>query len=260
MAMRRCCIVMPAYGEASHLTTLIPSLFAQQSRVRGSELWVLVVDGDSPDGTAALIESQMDAHPRLRLLQGAKYGLGDAYQRGFAHARASLAPDLVVQMDADWQHDPAALPGLIEACSPPVEIAIGSRFIAGGRTPSYSRRRRITSLAGGWLLEHAAGLPPLHDYTSGFRCLRAELAWSLVERCRRDGLARRGYAFQSSLIAEALLSGTCIQEIPIVFGSRRHGRSKLRWRDYWEFAVNLRRLRRRARTQTRSAAAATAGG
>ncbi len=257
--MRRCCVVLPAYCEARHLSSLLPALFAQQANLPGDELWVVVVDDDSPDGTAILVETLIATHPRLRLLQGAKRGLGEAYQRGFAHARASLAPDLLVQMDADWQHDPAALPGLISACHAPVDIAIGSRFTPGGLTPAFSARRRAVSRAGNRLLHGWAGLPYLADYTSGFRCLRAELAWQLVERCRQDGLARRGYAFQSSLIAEALLGGARIVEVPIAFGTRRHGRSKLRARDYWEFALNLRRLRRRVRSQPPAAAATPAG-
>ncbi len=247
--MRRCCVVLPAYCEARPLATLLPALFAQQARLADCELWALVVDDGSPDGTALVVEELIAAHPRLRLLEGAKRGLGDAYQRGFAHARASLAPELLVQMDADWQHDPAALPELIAACRPPVDIVIGSRFAPGGATPAFSARRRATSRLGSRLLHEWAGLPRLADYTSGFRCLRAELAWQLVERCRQDGLARRGYAFQSSLIAEALLGGAQVIEIPIVFGARRHGQSKLGAGDYWEFARNLGRLRRRARAQ-----------
>lgn len=237
---------MPTYNEARHLPVLIPQVFAQAELLGGYELWVLVVDDHSPDDSARVLGELQGQHERLRVLGGAKQGLGVAYQRGFAYAREQLGAELLVQMDGDRQHDPAALPYLVHACAEGVGAVVGSRFVAGGETPTFSRRRRWTSIAGNWLIHKYAGLPHLHDYTSGYRCLDGRLAELCVARCRADGLATRGYAFQSSLIAEFLLSGAAVVELPIIFGRREFGESKLTRQDYWEFVVNLQRLRKKA--------------
>lgn len=238
-----CCVILPAYCEAANLGGLLEGIFAQAASVPEVELWALVVDDNSPDGTLALLERLAEEYPRLRWIRGARQGLGAAYQRGFRWALAKLAPELLVQMDADGQHDPAALPSLVRACRAGVGAVVGSRFAPGGTTPAFSLRRRLTSRAGNGLIRRVGGLPPLHDYTSGYRCLEAQVASRALAACERDQLARRGYAFQSSLIAEVLLSGAAVAEVPIQFGVRRHGRSKLQWADYIEFALNLRRLR-----------------
>lgn len=243
----RCCVVLPTYQEAEHLRQLIPEIFAQAELLPQHELWVLVVDDNSPDHTAEVLREQAARYPRLRVLQGEKQGLGVAYQRGFAHAMATLAPALLVQMDGDLQHDPAALPYLINSCRGSVGVVIGSRFAPGGATPAFSRRRRWTSLLGNWLVHRATGLPKLYDYTSGFRCLDATLAAAGLAACGRDRLAARGYAFQSSFLCELLWQGVKALELPITFGQRAHGRSKLSRRDYIEFLLNLRRLRARRR-------------
>lgn len=245
--MPRCCVVIPTYREALHLTSLLPEVFAQQAQIPSHELWVVVVNDDAPDGSNAVLDGLQAAHPRLQVLHGPKQGLGVAYARGFAHAMATLAPNLLVQMDGDWQHDPRMLPILVRHCAPPVAAVIGSRFAPGGSTPTFSRRRRLTSRIGNGLIHRVAGLPHLHDYTSGFRCLATGTLANALAALEQDRLAARGYAFQSSLIAELLLGGAGVVEIPIAFGERRHGHSKLGVRDYAEFMRNLGKLRARCR-------------
>ncbi|HUX68553.1 MAG TPA: glycosyltransferase [Terriglobales bacterium] len=259
--MPRCCVVLPTYCEAHHLPTLVPAIFAQQARILSHELWLVVVNDEGPGGgddSAALLEGLQREFPRMQVVRGRKQGLGVAYQRGFAQALATLAPSLLVQMDGDWQHDPAMLPALIEACGPAVAAVVGSRFAPGGATPAFSWRRRATSRVGNWLIHRLAGLPHLYDYTSGFRCLDAAALARCLQGCRVDKLATRGYAFQSSLITELLLSGAPVVELPIRFGQRQYGNSKLGGRDYLEFALNLRRLRARCRRRTDRAARAGA--
>ncbi|HXR97156.1 MAG TPA: glycosyltransferase [Terriglobales bacterium] len=243
----RCCVVIPAYNEAAHLAALVPAIFDQAALLPAHELFVLIVDDNSTDDTGSLIAALQTRYANLRTLNGKKRGLGVAYQRGFAFALETLRADLIVQMDGDYQHDPAALPFLIHACQPAVAAVVGSRFAPGGSTPTFSQRRRAVSVGGNWLIHRFAGLPHLYDYTSGFRCLSAPLVARCLEQCRLDHLATRGYAFQSSLIAELLLTRQPVIELPIVFGQRQHGHSKLTLRDYLEFAANLRQLRRRSR-------------
>ncbi|MGH9520189.1 MAG: glycosyltransferase, partial [Terriglobales bacterium] len=239
--------VMPTYREAGHLPELVPEIFAQADMLPGYELWLLIVDDESPDDTAGIVAGLQARYARLLLLHGKKRGLGVAYQRGFQHAFQVLQPHLLIQMDGDSQHEPAALPNLIGRCGDGVGVVIGSRFTAGGSTPAFSRRRRWTSQMGNWLVQRASGGPGLRDYTSGFRCIQASLAASALAAMSADGLAGRGYAFQSSFLCELIWQGAQAVELPITFGQRAHDRSKLAWRDYAEFVANLRRLRRRRR-------------
>ena len=242
------------------MPTLLPAIFAQQAHLPRHELWVVMVNDDPPGESAEVLDALQKEFARLRVVRGRKRGLGVAYQRGFAYALETLAPQLLVQMDGDWQHDPAALPALVRACAPGVAAVVGSRFAPGGATPAFSWRRRATSHVGNWLIHHLTGLPHLHDYTSGFRCLDAAALARCLDECRQDKLATRGYAFQSSLITELLLTGAPVVEVPIQFGQRRYGDSKLGGRDYLEFALNLRRLRARCqRRPARSLARGTGG-
>src|SRR5215467_9879774 len=105
-ARRVACIVLPTFNESGNIRTLIPSILAQSDKINTHELHVLVVDDNSPDGTARVVKEFMCDTPQLHLLTGAKRGLGDAYQRGMTYALASLQPELIIEMDADLQHDP----------------------------------------------------------------------------------------------------------------------------------------------------------
>jgi len=254
--MARCCVVIPTFREGETMPTLLARVFAQQAALAPIELWVVAVDDDPVADEVEVWRGLQRAHPRLRVLHGEKRGLGVAYQRGFDFTLETLAPDYVVQMDGDGQHDPAMIPALVRACRAPARAAIGSRFAPGGTTPAFSARRRWASLGGNWLIHRGTGLPRLRDYTSGFRCLEGGSLRICLNACRGQGAGGRGYAFQSSLIAEFLMTGGGVVEIPIAFGQRRHGRSKLAGRDCWEFLLNIRRLRAR-RKQCRNTAAAS---
>lgn len=250
--MTRACIVMPTYNEAPNVRALIPRVFAETARLEGLDVHVLVVDDGSPDGTQDVVRGLMTSHPRLHLVTGTKEGLGVAYRRGFAHALGPLAAQLVVQMDADLQHPPALLPDLLHLAERGYGVVIGSRFAPGGATPEFDWRRRLISRVGNAMIRWLGGLPPLHDCTSGFRAIRAEP----LRRCDFSLLATRGYAFQSSLLSELLRNGARPIEVPMTFGERTYGASKLTLRDQLEFLANVLRLRlRRVMEWARRAAA-----
>jgi dolichol-phosphate mannosyltransferase len=235
---KRACIVMPAYNEAANLQELLPRILQEADKIPTHELHVLVVDDNSPDGTGAVVSDWMAKDPRIHLLNGNKVGLGEAYKRGIACAIETLDPDLIIQMDADQQHDPALLPLFVNLTQYGFTLIIGSRFAPGAGRPALSFFRRVISLTGTIMVRAAAGLPRLHDCTSGYRCV----ATSVLVKCDLRSLATRGYSFQSSLLSELIRKGARVVEIPIIFGPRAHGVSKLSMSDQIEFLTNIGRL------------------
>jgi len=181
----------------------------------------------------------MEDFPNLHLITGEKKGLGEAYKRGIDYATRILEPDLIFQMDADLQHDPALLPLFITLTNHGFSLVIGSRFAPGGSTPNFSLRRRLMSLVGNWMIRFFGGLPRIHDCTSGYRCIKADL----IKRCDLSFLSTRGYSFQSSLLFKLLENGARVVEIPITFPDRTYGISKLTLRDKMEFLINIAKIR-----------------
>ena len=238
---RVACVVLPTFNEAQNVRVLVPRIFEQAAAVPTHELHVLVVDDESPDGTASEVRTLMSRFPRLHLLTGPKRGLGAAYQRGFEHALRELQPELVFQMDADLQHSPSLIPLFVTLANHGFSLVIGSRFAPGGSTPDFSFRRRCMSLLGNWMIRFFGGLTRIRDCTSGYRCIRA----SLLRECDLSHLSTRGYSFMSSLLYELLRNGARPIEVPITFGARGHGDSKLTLRDQLEFLLNVAMIRYR---------------
>ncbi len=237
--MKKACIVIPTYNEAENVRVLIPLIFAQGARIASHDLHVLVVDDNSPDGTASEIRSLHEKYPNLHLLEGQKKGLGEAYKRGMARAIELLDPELIFEMDADLQHSPELLPVMISLGEYGFDLIIGSRFVLGGSTPNFSLKRRFLSLVGNWMLRVLGGLPAIRDCTSGYRCIRARI----LKLCDLSQLSTKGYSFQSSLLFELLRNGAKTIEVPITFPDRVIGSSKLSFADQWEFLLNIGRIR-----------------
>jgi dolichol-phosphate mannosyltransferase len=238
------CIVLPTYNEADNVCVLLPRIFQQAAKIRTHEVHVLVVDDNSPDGTAIRVRERMKEFGNLHLISGQKQGLGEAYKRGMVFAIRDLRADLIFEMDADLQHDPDLLPLFVSLANHGFSLVIGSRFIAGAATPNFPLHRRLISVAGTWLVRKFGRLPALSDCTSGYRCIKSEA----LKKCDLTGLASRGYSFQSSLLCELIRNGARVIEVPIIFEDRRHGVSKLSFQDQTEFVSNLINLRFRRRT------------
>jgi dolichol-phosphate mannosyltransferase len=233
------CVCLPTYNEAENVKIVIPRTFEQAIRIPTHDLHVVVIDDNSPDGTAAVVREFMAEFPNLHLLTGEKKGLGEAYKRGIAYALKDLHADLIFEMDADLQHDPSLLPDFAKLANDGFSLIIGSRFISGGSTPRFPWQRKMISLLGTRLVRLFGGLDDLTDCTSGFRCIRADLftTFALAD------LASHGYSFQSALLCELIRNGARVIEVPIVFHERKQGESKLSFRDQVEFISNLFRLR-----------------
>lgn len=235
------CVILPTYNEAENVNDVIPEIFTQAPAIPTHDLHVLVVDDNSPDGTQHVVCTLMERFQNLHLITGPKRGLGEAYKRGIDDAMKRLSPDIVFQMDADGQHDPGLIPLFVYLANHGFSLVIGSRFAPGGSTPDFSRRRRVMSLLGNRMIRFLGGLPRIHDCTSGFRCIKAEV----LNKCDFRYLCTRGYSFQSSALWELLRHGARVIEVPMMFRGRIHGESKLTSRDLVEFLVNVVKLRLR---------------
>jgi dolichol-phosphate mannosyltransferase len=212
----RACVVLPTYDERENLPQIVPAILAADPR-----LDVLVVDDNSPDGTGALADALAAQEPRLRVLHRArKEGLGRAYLAGFAEALRN-GYGLILEMDADFSHDPSRLPALL-AESQTSDLVLGSRYVEGGGTVNWGLGRRLLSKGGSLYARLILGLP-IHDLTGGFKCFRREV----LEAIDLPSVRSSGYAFQIELTYRAVKHGFRVREVPITFLERRVGESKM---------------------------------
>jgi dolichol-phosphate mannosyltransferase len=210
---------VPTYNEADNIGPVIKRVLAQRP-----PLSILVVDDNSEDGTAAVVESAMDEAPeRVHLIERAgKLGLGTAYLRGFRYA---LARDYtyICEMDADLSHDPDDLPRLIETVDTGrADLAIGSRYVGGVRVINWPLPRLVLSYAAG-IYTRAITRMPIRDVTAGFKCFHRRVLEALpLGRVNSDG-----YAFQVEMHYRTWRAGFKIEEVPVIFTERTEGQSKM---------------------------------
>jgi dolichol-phosphate mannosyltransferase len=211
-------VVLPTYNERENLAQISEAILGA---LPGAVL--LVVDDSSPDGTGDIADALAAADPRVRVRhRTAKQGLGRAYLDGFGVALAGGA-SIVVQMDADWSHDPAALPGLIEPLTADrADLVIGSRYTTGGGVEDWGVMRRLVSRGGSTFARIVLGLGP-HDLTGGFKAWRAATLASVPF----EGVRAGGYVFQIEMTYRASRFGARVAEVPIIFRDRRLGQSKM---------------------------------
>ena len=211
-------VVLPTYNEAENLPGISAAIL---EALPGGTL--LVVDDSSPDGTGDLAEQLAGADPRVRVKhRAAKQGLGKAYLDGFQEALRGGAA-IVIQMDADWSHDPAALPSLIEPVTADrADLVIGSRYTAGGRVEDWGLVRRFISRGGSQFARIVLRLRP-SDLTGGFKAWRA----ATLAAVPFDGVRAGGYVFQIEMTYRASRLGARVDEVPITFRDRRIGQSKM---------------------------------
>jgi dolichol-phosphate mannosyltransferase len=182
---------------------------------------VLVIDDNSPDGTGELADRLAAELDHVEVLhRDRKEGLGPAYIAGFKHALADGA-DLVLEMDADFSHDPADVTRLITWTSE-ADVVLGSRYVRGGSIANWGRLRRFISAGGSHYARRLLGVR-VHDLTGGFKCFRREV----LETLDLDAITSRGYAFQIETTYRALRAGFRVIEVPIAFVDRERGSSKM---------------------------------
>ncbi len=209
-------VVLATYNERLNIDRLLDPILALPDRCD-----VLVVDDKSPDGTGAHVRSRAAAEPRIRLLSRAgRGGVGSAHREGWRFARRA-GYDRIVTMDADLSHDPLDIPRFLAALEAGADVALGSRFVAGGRL-DYTGWRRFLSLKGNSLARKALGLP-IAEYTTSFRAARLDrVPVGLIETIPNDG-----YSFFLTAAVRLVRQGLRITEIPIHFHARDTGVSKM---------------------------------
>lgn len=214
--MEQCLVVIPTYNEADNIPELIPVVLKL-----GSHISILIVDDGSPDGTAKLVKEFQKTEPRVHLIERpGKMGLGTAYVAGFKYALAN-GFEFVIEMDADFSHDPAMLPKLLEKAKD-YDLVIGSRYIEGVNVVNWPMKRLLLSYFANLYTRVITGMP-VRDATGGFKCFRRKV----LESIDLDAIHSNGYSFQIEMNFKSWRKGFRVCEIPIVFVDRRIGVSKM---------------------------------
>jgi len=213
----RALAVTPTYLEADNIIA-----FLERARAAVPDVDILVVDDNSPDGTADLAEKAAADLGQIEVLRRPKkIGLGDAYRAGFSVGIAR-GYEILVQIDADLSHDPTALPSLLDAVAHGADLAIGSRYVPGGSIPHWPWFRRSLSKWGNRYATVVLGMP-INDATSGYRAYRS----SMLRTVDFESTRAKGYGFQIELAYRVWRAGGRVEQVPIVFTDRVRGHSKM---------------------------------
>ena len=226
-------VCIPTYNERENLEAICRAVLAAEPRAD-----ILVVDDNSPDGTGELADALAHSEPRIQVLhRERKDGLGRAYLHAFRWAlEHSYA--YVVEMDADFSHDPRTLPRLIDAAERGADLVLGSRYVAGGGTVNWGLGRKLISRGGSLYARSVLGVS-VHDLTGGFKCFRRQV----LEKLDLTHIRSTGYAFQVELTYRAVHAGFRVVEVPITFEDRRVGQSKMSRRIFLEAVQMVWKLR-----------------
>jgi dolichol-phosphate mannosyltransferase len=210
-------IIIPTYNEKNNISKVLDSLLDLQLK----DLDILVIDDNSPDGTATIVEGYRRNHPSISLVQrDSKKGLGTAYVRGFKYA-LEKDYEYIFEMDADLSHDPNEIPIFLKNIQD-ADLIIGSRYLTGVNVINWPLTRLFISVMANKYSRIITGLP-INDCTSGFKCFRRRV----LESIPLDEVSSSGYSFQIELNFKAWKRGFIIKEIPIIFYDRTEGSSKM---------------------------------
>jgi dolichol-phosphate mannosyltransferase len=225
-------VIIPTYNERENIDPLITRLLELPFGLE-----VLVVDDQSPDGTAEVVRRRAEKEPRIHLLsRPGKLGLGSAYRDGFRYALEHGA-EYIFEMDADFSHDPVSIGEFLKHAQE-ADVVLGSRYLKGVTVVNWPLSRLILSYSANLYTRLVTGLP-VNDATGGFKCFRRRA----LEGVRLDRVRSDGYAFQIEMSFKCWKRGFRIKEIPILFVDRRAGESKMNRRIIWEAAWMVWRLR-----------------
>ncbi|MDP3999636.1 MAG: polyprenol monophosphomannose synthase [bacterium] len=227
-------VIIPTYNEQKTITRVIDAVEAEFLNIANHELSILVVDGNSPDGTAVAVRAKMPMYNNIELLiEKEKRGLGMAYIAGMKYAVEKMDAGAFIEFDGDFQHDPKDIKRLIAELDNGYDYVIGSRYVPGGAIPQkWAWYRKLLSWFGGWFIKFMLKLPT-NDNTSGFKLTRVSGFFDKLPLSEDKILSRR-HAYKIHLLYEMIRLGARVKEIPIKFLERTGGASKSSWEDIQE--------------------------
>ena len=228
-------VIIPTYNECENIEKIIRAVFALEH-----DFHILVVEDNSPDGTAAIVKRMQEEFPeRLYMIERTgKLGLGTAYIAGFKWA-LEQDYDYIFEMDADFSHNPLDLPRLYNACAKEgADVAIGSRYVTGVNVIDWPMSRILMSYGASKYVRLITGIP-VHDTTAGFVCYRKEV----LQMIELDNIRFKGYAFQIEMKFTAWQLGFLIKEVPVIFVNRKEGTSKMNSSIFGEAMFGVIRLK-----------------
>ena len=228
-------VIIPTYNECENIEKIIRAVFALEHGFH-----ILVVEDNSPDGTAAIVKRMQEEFPeRLYMIERkGKLGLGTAYIAGFKWA-LEKDYDYIFEMDADFSHAPSDLPRLYDACAHEgADVSIGSRYVSGVNVVDWPMSRVLLSYSASKYVRLITRIP-VHDTTAGFVCYRKEV----LQMINLDKIRFKGYAFQIEMKFTAWQLGFRIQEVPVIFVNRKEGTSKMNTSIFGEAMFGVIRLK-----------------
>ncbi len=220
-------IIIPTYNEKENIKNVIEATLKQDK-----SLHILIVDDNSPDGTADIVKKMMKKDKRIDIIERAKkMGLGTAYVKGFKYALEHDF-DFIFEMDADFSHDPSNIPRFLDKIKEGYDIVIGSRYIEGVSVINWPMSRLLLSYFANIYARVVTGVP-VNDLTGGFKCYRA----SKLKELDLNSIKSDGYSFQIEITSKLYYRKAKIIEIPIIFTDRVKGKSKMNrgivWEAFW---------------------------
>ncbi len=229
--MDKVVVIMPTYNEAANISLMIAELVGKEfPKITRAKMLLLVVDDNSPDGTGNIVKDYMKKYKNVHLLMGDKKGLGMAYIRGMRYAVKMLGADAVIEMDADFQHDPKYVKRLVDAYLNGADYVIGSRYIKGGSIPkSWAWYRKAMSFFGNMFARIVLFKPKLHDITTGFRLTRVK---GVLDKIKLESIRElKRFAYKIDLFFQTTKITKNVVEVPIHFKQRTKEASKFNMKE-----------------------------
>lgn len=222
--MRKIVVIAPKYNEKGSIENLVESIFKEQDKIPNWEISVLIVDSRSIDGTIETVKKLQKKYRRLYLLETDKEGLGKAYLRAFKFCEEKLNPYLVIDIDADGQHDPTIIHQFIKKIEQGSDFVVGTRYAKGGSIPkNWALYRKILSIGASLVMRLGFMKLKITDWTSGYRAIKFWLVKNAFDHIKNYS----GYVFQIAFLDFAIKGNAVISEVPIQFKERKWGISKI---------------------------------
>ncbi len=228
-------VIIPTYNEKENIEKMIRTVCALEEAFD-----VLIVDDGSPDGTGAIVKKLQIEYPNQLHIQerAGKLGLGTAYLHGFRWG-LERGYEHLIEMDADFSHNPKDLIRLLDACRNGADLAIGSRYVKGGKVANWDRKRLLLSYFASWYVRMILWIK-IKDTTAGFKCYNRRV----LEKINFDAVTFKGYAFQICMKYAAIKHGFKVVEVPITFIDREFGTSKMSGSIFKEAVFGVWKMRR----------------